>query len=325
MFTAFQALVRKDIKLFFSNRRAVLMSFVAPIAIGSFFGFLFGGSGQTQTSRIPVLAADLDGSAISRDIVAGLTGEKSLEVKPAAVEQARQSVRQGKTTVAIVIPSGFGAGASRAFFSTEKKPEVALLFDPSHSAEMSMVQGILAGAVMQAVSKEMFGGPTGRQTIQEALGQVDSMTQLAPDEKDSLRKMLSSVERWSAVRDSRGQSGQAVTGGLRIPYDVRAEAVTSGESVPYNGYAHAFAGMGVQFILFVGIEVGVGLLMLRQRGVWKRLRAAPLSRGTLLGSRAVSAAITSMIVLLVIFGFARVVFGVRVAGSMAGFLGICAA
>jgi ABC-2 type transport system permease protein len=83
--------------------------------------------------------------------------------------------------------------------------------------------------------------------------------------------------------------------------------------------------MGIQFILFLGIDIGIGLLMQRQTGVWKRLRAAPLSRGVLLGSRATSAAITSMFVLMVLFAFARVVFGVRIQGSVAGFLGVCAA
>ena len=32
MFKPFRALVRKDLKLYFSNRRALLMSIVAPIA-----------------------------------------------------------------------------------------------------------------------------------------------------------------------------------------------------------------------------------------------------------------------------------------------------
>lgn len=110
-----------------------------------------------------------------------------------------------------------------------------------------------------------------------------------------------------------------------MPYEVRSEAVTSAAGVQYNGYAHAFGGMGIQFILFVGIEVGIGLLLQRQSGVWTRLRAAPLSRGVLLGSRVTSAALTSMMVLMILFAFARVVFGVRIQGSMAGFLGVCAA
>ena len=38
-----------------------------------------------------------------------------------------------------------------------------------------------------------------------------------------------------------------------------------------------------------------------------------------------SAAITSMMILMIIFGFARAAFGVRIDGSMPGFLGVCAA
>jgi len=83
--------------------------------------------------------------------------------------------------------------------------------------------------------------------------------------------------------------------------------------------------MVVQFILFLGIDVGVGLLQQRQRGLWKRFRAAPLSRGVLLSSRAVSAAILSFFVVLANFLFARLVFNVRVDGSMAGFLAVAAA
>jgi ABC-2 type transport system permease protein len=58
--------------------------------------------------------------------------------------------------------------------------------------------------------------------------------------------------------------------------------------------------------------------------LWKRLRAAPLSRGMLLGSRAVSAAMISLMIMLVLFAFARVFFDVRIEGSRAGFLGVAA-
>jgi hypothetical protein len=86
-----------------------------------------------------------------------------------------------------------------------------------------------------------------------------------------------------------------------------------------------FAGMVVQFILFLAIDFGINLLQQRQRGLWKRFRAAPLSPAVLLGSRVVSAAIISFFVIVVNFLFARLIFGVRVEGSMAGFLGVSAA
>ena len=44
MLTAFRALVRKDLRLFLTDRRAVLMSVVAPIVVASFFGYVLGGT-----------------------------------------------------------------------------------------------------------------------------------------------------------------------------------------------------------------------------------------------------------------------------------------
>jgi ABC-2 type transport system permease protein len=83
--------------------------------------------------------------------------------------------------------------------------------------------------------------------------------------------------------------------------------------------------MGIQFLLMIGVDVGIGLILRRQQGVWKRMRAAPLSRGVMLGSRATSSAITSMATWIVLFTFARVVFGVRIEGSFVGFVCVCAA
>jgi ABC-2 type transport system permease protein len=109
-----------------------------------------------------------------------------------------------------------------------------------------------------------------------------------------------------------------------LPYEVRAEAMTARADVPYDGFAHAFAGMSVQFILFAGINLGVGLLMDKQRGVWKRVRAAPLSKAFVLGARAASGAFISFLTLTVVFAFAIAVFGVRVQGSVVGFVAVLA-
>lgn len=270
----FLALIRKDLQLFLADPRAVLMSIVAPIAIASFFGYIFGGgAGNSDRARIPVLVADLDRSSLTREVIGRLAADPSLDVKPAAPEQAREAVRKGKATVAVVIPKGFAGEAAAAFLGGEPKPELDVLYDPSHDIEMKMLQGMLAGAVMSAAGKEIFGG--GRE--------------------------------------------------IPTPFLVKAEGITSGAGITYNGYAHSFGGMGVQFLLMVGVEVGVGLLLRRQKGVWKRMRAAPLSKGVVLGSRVVSSGITSMATLVILFTFARVVFGVHIRGSMAGFIGICAA
>jgi ABC-2 type transport system permease protein len=81
----------------------------------------------------------------------------------------------------------------------------------------------------------------------------------------------------------------------------------------------------VQFILFMGIELGIGVLLARRMGMWKRLRAAPLSRTVLLGSRIASGALTAIILLGVIYAAAILAFGVRIDGSVVGFVGVGAA
>ena len=298
--------------------------------LASFFGYLFGGQkGSAEMSKVPLLVVDQDGSDISRGLIAQLSSDKNLDVKPSTLDAARETVRNGKATATIVIPKDFGRNAGRALFTAASKPQLEVLYDPSHNVELGMVKGILAGAVMQTVSKEMFTGGGGREMVNESLAHVESDSQIPPEIRKPLRDLLSSVKELNQRQDERqtaGASGQPeVTGGLTMPYETREEAITSGQNVEYNGYAHAFAGMGVQFILFMGLDVGIALLTLRQTGLWQRLRAAPLSRTMLLGSRTVSASLMAGFILAVLFSFARLVFGVRILGSFAGFVAVCAA
>src|SRR5512140_2222813 len=105
------AMVRKDLQLFFSDRRSVIMAFLVPIAIASFFGSIFSGQSNGDEARIPIRIVDADGSAISRTIVAGLVSDKNLKPESVPLAQARDEVRRGKATVGLVIPKGFGDAA----------------------------------------------------------------------------------------------------------------------------------------------------------------------------------------------------------------------
>jgi ABC-2 type transport system permease protein len=143
-------------------------------------------------------------------------------------------------------------------------------------------------------------------------------------QRGMLRDLLQSAQKFYGQPQSASASGERPRG-ISMPYTVAAEAVTSGENVAYNGYAHSFAGMGIQFVLFASIDLGVGILLERQRGLWKRLRSAPLSRALLLGGKAASGALIALMTLIVSFAFAMVVFRVRIQGSVIGFLAVAAA
>lgn len=274
--TPLLAMVRKDLLLFFGDRRSVILSFVVPIAIASFFGSIFPGAASDEPARIDVALIDHDNSAISKSIVASVKTDANLRLVTVTESEARDAVQQGNTSVVVVIPEGFGNSARRAFLNLAPQPQLQLLYDPSHRMELAMVRGILTQHVMQAASSAMFDSPG------------------------------SGLPR----------------GGLRMPYTVKEVAVTSGPDVAYNGYAHSFGGMGVQFLLFAMANLGVEMLLERQRGLWKRLRSAPLSRMTLLGGKVVSGTVISLMTLWVSFAFAMIVFGVRIHGSVLGFIGV---
>jgi len=318
--TAFFALVRKDLILFLHDRRALLVSLALPIIIASFFGFLFGG-GPKQGSAIDIALVLQDSSPASSAIAAGLASDASLAVARMSLAEARTAVASGKRKAAIVIPAGFGQAAGDALFGGAAKPEIGLLYDPSQPAVLSMVKGMLTQQVMQVVSSQMMGGAGGREVNQRNLRALEARPQDA--DTVALRGVLESVIKYQGLPAREGQAG-AAKAGLTMPFTTRDEGL-SGKSDKgpqgYNAFAHSFAGMGVQFILFMGIEMGTSLLHARRSGVWSRLRAAPVSLSTLLLARAASSALIAFCVLCVIFAFAVLVFDVRIA-SYPGFVGL---
>ncbi|MEO8371158.1 MAG: ABC transporter permease [Candidatus Solibacter sp.] len=325
-YPAFQALVKRDLRLFFMDRRAVIMSFVAPIAIATFFGYIFGGAANDRPpSKIEVAVVNLDNSDIARKVVAAMAADATLNVKDRALEEARESVRGGKTTVAVVVPTGFSDQATRALFRSGGKPDIQLLYDPSHATEVQVVRGVLMQHAMEVISREAMSGPSSQRLLDDSLRDSNGSKGMNPADQATLRRMLEGVGAWNQRQAASPAAAGGGGGGFTMPYTMTQEAVTARQGVKYNSMAHSFAGMCVQFILFMGIDAGMVVLYQRRSGLWKRMQAAPISRYTVIGSRATSAAIVAMLIMLAVFGFARVVFGVHVEGSFAGFLGVCLA
>jgi ABC-2 type transport system permease protein len=274
--------------------------------------------------RVPVAVVDEDQSAVSKGIVAGAKADPNLEVATPTAAEAREAVGRGKTRAAVVIPKGFGEAAVSSFFRAGEPPALAFLYDPSHAMELAMLRGVLTQHVVQAVSKEAFGAQ-GQAQIDKNLGQIASSS-LPEAEKRALTGMLAAIKdyyREGKTADSAG--GAAEPPGQRMPFTANEEAVTAAPTAAYNGYAHSFGGMSIQFLLFAMASLGVEMLLERQRGLWKRLRSAPVSRLTLLAGKVASGTIVSLMVLGVCFTVAIVVFGVRIHGSLVGFVAICVA
>ena len=162
------ALVRKDLILYFSDRRALLVTLAAPILIAGFFGAVLGGAPK-KPSRVPVAVVDMDSSEVSKAIVTAMRADTSFELREVGDAEATAMVRGGKVRAAAVIPQGFGDAAPGAMFRPNaKKPEITVRYDPSQAMALPLVKGLMTEHVMSAVSKAAFEGAGSTKLLTDA-------------------------------------------------------------------------------------------------------------------------------------------------------------
>lgn len=324
------ALIRKDLILFLHDKRALILTLLMPILLAAFFGYLFGGSGKKEAAKIELGVVLQDQHLISQKILTGLKSDSSLQIQELNLEQAQELVRKGKLAVAVVLPAGFGEAAGAAFFNAQGKPDLPIYFDPSQSTVLAMVKGILTQHVMQSVSAEMFNGKSGMASIDQSIAQLESKTG-QDGEQQELKTFLTSLKKFQqhqqeqntqATLDSSDASSQAT--GLSMPFNTKDEALSAKSAVAssYNAYAHSFAGMTVQFILFLAIDAGISILLSRKLGIWNRLLAAPIGMNTLVIARGLSCALIALLVSCVICAVAMLAFRVQILGSILGLFGV---
>jgi ABC-2 type transport system permease protein len=322
---AIRALIRNDLRIYMTDRRAMIIGVAVPILIAAFFGYVFGGNDSAEAGKIPVAIVDEDESAVSRAIAADFAREPLVLVQMLNRAQAEQAVRAGKIQVAAVIPRDFGTGAIRALFSERARPQVELLIDPSQSMSSRVVEGLFAQHGMQEITKEAFSGASGHAALADSIARLDGASPADVPERAELKNLLEALRNLNARVGSEGGGSVVLQRGLSIPYVVATRAVTSARSVPYNGYAHSFAGMTTQFILLAGIDAGIVLLLARERGIWQRLRSAPLGKAQYLLARVISTALIGLFQFTLIYTAAIAIFHVRIGGSFIGFAALAVA
>lgn len=142
----------------------------------------------------------------------------------------------------------------------------------------------------------------------------------AASERQWAEGALTEVVMRRLARDRFGPMMPGVDEPIAAPFRMTARAAAAHSDARFNSYSHAFCGMTLQYLLFWGMESGLLFLRERQRGVWSRMRAAPLPLGCLLAAKALSTAAIALLQVLATFGFGYLAFGVAVTGSFVGFV-----
>ncbi|MEI7575959.1 MAG: ABC transporter permease [Armatimonadota bacterium] len=278
MFKVILAVVRKDLLQYFMDRRAVLISLLVPLGIACFMAVIFGSqaaSGGKPGTKITVLVA-----AKNRAEVAPLLNRwskaESLTIKEVSEQEAKDQVKAGKAPLAVIIPSGFVAGAANAFGnSTAEKPELKFIADPTKNLESGIAKGELMGGIMGVI-------------VENKYGKAFAMDQKENSPYTTKTDDLSEEKKQDATDDRNAT------------------------------IAHVFGGMAIQGILFGAIESAMLLMRDRQKGLLKRLTAAPISPRWFLLGRIFSSTIKALFVLCVVLIGGIMIFHFKITGSVIG-------
>ena len=100
----------------------------------------------------------------------------------------------------------------------------------------------------------MFGGAQGRSDRGRDAAADRRRRAMPAQTRERCVDMLQSVQQLlqQPTADAAAQRPRGIT----MPYTVNEEAMTAGANVAYNGYAHSFAGMAIQFLLFAMANMG---------------------------------------------------------------------
>jgi ABC-2 type transport system permease protein len=315
--SAFTWIVRKDLAVFFSDKKGAAMVIVVPTMLGVMMGTIFDSGEGPQPLEVAVV--DLDGGPAVAELVKRLDAEASIAVVAMTETDARKAVEEGDMGVAL----RFAPGCSEklrpeSLFMGGDRGGLTLWVDPSRQTEADIVTGMLTKTMMESVFSKVGDPATQRQmftTLRSDLGE-------AAGARPGLAKFLEDGAAF-ADENATAKAADPATGGgmaLRPPLDVVAEPlVAAGPTAGFNSYAHTFAGMVMQFLLFTASSHAKGLYVERAAGTLDRLRMTAASPRTILLGSATALGLVSLLSTAVVFTVGALFFDVEFRSGLLAF------
>lgn len=265
------SIARKDIRVLFRDRSAMIFIFGMPLIFTVIFGGIFSNQGKSSGGPISVLVVNQDAGPHGAELMAAM---KQVGLKPVTAvggpEGINSSITKGDYALGVIIPSAYSADLEKAVrgivSSQNDAPQAHLEFreDPAQAQVAQIARGALAGAVIKAAS---------------------------PLYKDAIRDV------WGL---SNGQSFGMGSG--QSPVAITSAEVKKRELTPGDLFIPGFA---VYFVFFMANGVAATLLLERQEGTLKRMLSAPITRGQILTGKMLARALIGLLQTVLLFGIGK--------------------
>lgn len=279
-------IARKDLQLFFKDKKALLLTFITPIGLITLLVFAFGGNSKERTfDPIPVQICDQDNSKESEKFIADLKKSEQIKIEEVNFEEGFENVKKGKRLAMLVIEKDFDQKISNG------KTAVILHYDAAREPEFGLLQSVLMGEIMNGAGRKGIKATVMRR-MEEQFGKMDSTTLAFID--NGMMKMFSGDEKKSPSEEL-----------------VKVKQI-KGETESSPALIHAVAGTAVMTLLFAVAGLGASLLDEKEKGTLKRLLLTPINPMQIFYGKMISAIVISVLQLLVMFLFANITFGLEI-------------
>ncbi|WP_369049451.1 ABC transporter permease [Tenacibaculum sp. UWU-22] len=300
----------KDLKLFFKDKRSMLLTFAIPIALITLFAFAFGGVGKSsKKNKISLLISDLDHTVESKKAIELFDSLKPLEIKMSSIENAEKAIKKGKESCVLVIHKGFSDS-----LKTGNQLPLELKYDQAKEIEI----GLLQQSLIPTIAMLPFNMVNSKAAMGSRLSNLAGISN--PEVKQIIQAQYDKL--FDAISKGRKNTGEEKIRSNRsfMGEDIKMTKLIKATNNNQLGLIQAVAGTAVMMLLFSVAGIGMGLLDEKEEGTLKRLLYTPMNPLNILFGKMLSINIISILQLLVMFVFASLFFGLDIASHLFGLL-----
>ena len=290
-------ILKKELLSFLKDKRAVMLTFLLPTILISLFALAFGGSGNDDIQKIPLLVCDQDNTSITRQTISDIDSVKMIEVIPCSYDSGMDLVTRGKKAAMLVFRKGFSDSVSAmTSFPCD------LHYDASQTQEMGIIQSLLGRSMYSSMGKAMRN--KSMKMNKDSI--VLSIDKQYPGMDKATHEMVVKNINKNFESASSGMNTDA-----QSKMKLNTVSVVSAK-VGNLGLVQAVAGTAVMMLLFSLTGMGGGLLDEKEQGTLKRLLYSPVHPAQILLGKMACSIIVATFQLAVMFIFASLVFHLQV-------------
>ncbi len=280
-------IAKKDLKLFFTDKKSVMLTFILPIALISLFALAYGGMGaSSKRSAVKLLITDEDNSTLSQELTVKLDSNATLEIQKITLTEAKYLVKKGDRVAVLVFHKGLNDSIEQG-----KPMPIELFYDQAREIEYGMVQQSLYSTLFQSIGQKN-AKQRAVANIKNSYGYMDST---------SLASILTNVESQFEGDD-----------GGKMSSNLKSTPIIVEDKNKNFGLIQAVAGTAVMMLLFSVAGMGSSMLTEKEDGTLKRLLYAPIKTSDILFGKMISTTFVAILQLVIMFNFAWLVFGLDI-------------